>query len=230
MTMIEDMEPTARIVHADRYASFTELFREHVRDRDYRIESLDRSATSDLLVMAPHGGGIEPGTTELARLVAEALGASFYSFLGLLPDPMENFRTLHITSTRYDEPEARALAGRHRAICSLHGCRELEQIVYVGGLLNDAMRSLVENFRSMGLDAPDIGTHRFPAVDPANICHGGSSGAGIQIELGRGIRDRILADEGFARTLAGAVADSLAGAGRDNILPTDILGGSFLSR
>ena len=46
------------------YQSFRALARHEKRMRDYRI--LARPGRTGLLVMAPHGGGIEPGTDTLA--------------------------------------------------------------------------------------------------------------------------------------------------------------------
>jgi poly-gamma-glutamate hydrolase-like protein len=51
-------------------------------------------------LVAPHGGGIEPGTSELADAIA-ASDLSFYTFEGLKPSGNTD---LHITSTRFDEP------------------------------------------------------------------------------------------------------------------------------
>ncbi len=45
------------------------------KGKDYRIHL--RHGKSGILVMAPHGGGIEPGTTEIADAVAGA-ERSFY--------------------------------------------------------------------------------------------------------------------------------------------------------
>ncbi len=47
---------------------------------DYLI--LSRQGTSGIAVMAPHGGGIEPGTSEIANRVAGDEHA-YYSFEGL---------------------------------------------------------------------------------------------------------------------------------------------------
>ena len=56
--------------------------------------------------MAPHGGGIEPGTTEIAEAVA-GHEHTFYSFSGV---KARGNSVLHITSSRFDEPEGIAIA------------------------------------------------------------------------------------------------------------------------
>jgi phage replication-related protein YjqB (UPF0714/DUF867 family) len=51
-------------------------------------------------VIAPHGGGIEPGTSELATAIAGD-DFSLYLFEGL---KSAGNGELHITSTNFDEP------------------------------------------------------------------------------------------------------------------------------
>ena len=64
----------------DRYAGFAELAGHERLGTDYRIRL--RSACPAFAIVAPHGGGIEPGTSELAEAVSgEQL--SFYAFEGL---------------------------------------------------------------------------------------------------------------------------------------------------
>jgi phage replication-related protein YjqB (UPF0714/DUF867 family) len=53
---------------SDRYATFDALRSAHEEGRDFRVEW--RLGVSGIAVMAPHGGGIEPGTSEVARALA----------------------------------------------------------------------------------------------------------------------------------------------------------------
>ncbi len=69
------------------------------------MSSLHRSGSSGILVMAPHGGGIEPGTGDIADGVA-GQHHSFYCFKGI---KKQGNRALHITSNRFDEPLAMAM-------------------------------------------------------------------------------------------------------------------------
>ena len=64
----------------DRYASFDELCQHAVEGRDFRIRTVSRPGR--VAVIAPHGGGIEPGTSELAEAIASP-DLSFYAFEGL---------------------------------------------------------------------------------------------------------------------------------------------------
>lgn len=83
---------------ADKYPDFDTLSRNERAGVDFRI--LVRRAMSAFALVAPHGGGIEPGTSEIADGIA-ALEWSLYAFEGLKPSGNAD---LHITSTRFDEP------------------------------------------------------------------------------------------------------------------------------
>jgi len=81
------------------YRNYTELSQHARADIDFTVEA--REGASGILVMAIHGGGIEPGTSELADAIAGSRHG-YYSFRGLMPsdnrilhltnDPMRSFR------------------------------------------------------------------------------------------------------------------------------------------
>ena len=52
----------------DKYLNYAELKKNEKEEKDYVIRY--RKADSEIAVMAPHGGGIEPGTNDLADEVA----------------------------------------------------------------------------------------------------------------------------------------------------------------
>ncbi|MFX4608957.1 poly-gamma-glutamate hydrolase family protein, partial [Acinetobacter baumannii] len=83
---------------------YAELSSAHREGIDYHV-TVERRG-SGVAIVAPHGGRIERGTSEVARAIA---GNDFdlYLFEGALPTM--NFEMLHITSTRFDEPRALAL-------------------------------------------------------------------------------------------------------------------------
>ncbi len=78
------------------YRNFEELKEKEVEGRDYRIRKNLKDST--VLIMAPHGGKIEPGTAEIAEAIA-GHDYSFYSFEGLKADRNSN---LHIESHLFD--------------------------------------------------------------------------------------------------------------------------------
>lgn len=64
----------------DRYTSFVDLAANERPDIDYRIRVVDRG--SEIGILAPHGGWIEPGTSEIAEAIAGS-EFSFYVFESL---------------------------------------------------------------------------------------------------------------------------------------------------
>ena len=69
--------------HLNKYGSYAELARYEVQGRDYRVRASERPH-SPLLIVAPHGGMIEIGTSEIAHCVA-GNEYSVFSFEGLKP-------------------------------------------------------------------------------------------------------------------------------------------------
>src|SRR5579862_1463450 len=114
---------------ADKYESFAELAAWETDGRDYRIRAVQREG-SRVIVLAPHGGSIEIGTSELAELVA-GTEHSLFVFEGLKPYGAN--RDLHITSHRFDHPHCLALAAARDVTLAIHGCRG-ESHIYLGGL------------------------------------------------------------------------------------------------
>ena len=113
----------------DYYSNFEELKENTTEGKDWRIKTKNRK-DNHILVTAIHGGGIEPGTTELARRVANIGEYDFYTFEGLMPKHNER---LHITSTVFDEPTLLKMLDHSDETISIHGYSGEDPIVYVGG-------------------------------------------------------------------------------------------------
>ncbi len=170
----------------DRYHNFSELAAGEIEGVDFRVEVLDRS--TPLAVFAPHAGGIEPGCSEFARAVAGD-DLSLYLFEGLRRDS----HSMHITSVRFDEPRALALAAKTETIVTVHGCLEAEPLVFVGGLDQIRRAALVRAFLANGVPAaPDQSHH--PGRQPKNLCNRGLTGAGVQLEITDGLRRLMFKD------------------------------------
>lgn len=171
----------------DRYASFAELTREECEGRDFVI--LVKTAPSAVVVMAPHGGGIEPGTVDLAHAVAGA-DYGFYAFQGIKPS---GNAVLHITSDRFDEPRARRMARNADWVLTIHGCRGTASRVWVGG--RDARRrgAFVAALQAAGFHAEESLRPGLRGINPNNICNRGRTGRGVQLELSEGLRREMFA-------------------------------------
>ena len=65
----------------DKFKSMTELKELTKEGKDWEIECENRS--SIVTILALHGGGIEPATTELAYTIAHCGDYNYFSFKGM---------------------------------------------------------------------------------------------------------------------------------------------------
>lgn len=168
------------------YPSFAALQANEKIGVDYRIRL--RRGRSGIAVMAIHGGGIEPGTTEIAEAVAGDVH-TFYSFSGL---KASGNVSLHISSRKFDEPSGLDTAGTARTVVTIHGCKDSKAMTYVGG----RHRQLKLQIKKMLLaaDFPAADSRRFPGINPKNICNRNRSGMGVQLEISIAMRNRLFKD------------------------------------
>jgi phage replication-related protein YjqB (UPF0714/DUF867 family) len=186
----------------DKYASFAELARHEVHGADYRVQVIDRPRAR-ALVVAPHGGAIEIGTSELAASIAGA-EHSLFTFEGLKPYGQN--RGLHITSHCFDHPECLRLAARSPLTLAVHGCKG-EARVYVGGLDCELTALLTEQLAAAGFPA-SLADHPYPGRNPLNICNRGARGCGAQLEITRDLR-AYPARERLAGAVRAAISEHL---------------------
>jgi phage replication-related protein YjqB (UPF0714/DUF867 family) len=179
---------------ADKYSHFAELAENEVAGVDYR--TLSRRATPSFVIVAPHGGGIEPGTSEIADAIAEkdiAAGTnfSFYTFEGIKP---AGNAELHITSTHFDEPVCLTLIRDSDIVITIHGEHSDEgEGVFVGGLDKRLGRRIGRALKAAGFN---VSKHQDPdlqGIEPANLCNRGKTGAGVQLELSQAVRRQMFA-------------------------------------
>jgi len=180
------------------YTSFKELADRETEGQDYRIRIELRDPR--VLIMAPHGGTIEPTTAEIAEAIA-GIDYSFYSFEGLKTDS----RMLHIESHLFDEPRALQAARKADVVITVHGqLNQKEKFVMVGGL-NESLGSEI----TAQLKAASFQT-RPPAEglmgsDPMNICNRGKLKQGVQLEVSRKVRDVLRHDRDHLKLFCEAV-------------------------
>ena len=184
---------------SDSYQCFAELTQHESEGTDYAVRVSWRP-DSPLLVVAPHGGGIEAGTSELAASIASD-EHNLFTFDGL---KRSGNRRLHIGSKRFDHPECLELLTRCTVVLGVHGCLGERQI-YVGGLETQLMVRLIEELTSAGLPATSSVPAHLAGRDPLNICNRGTRGRGAQLEITMDLRLRPV-----RARLAGAVRRALA--------------------
>ncbi len=183
-----------------KYVSFAELARHEAEGQDYRVSAIERPA-SPALIVAPHGGTIEVGTSEIAALIAGE-DHSLFSFEGLKPQGRN--RELHITSHHFDHPDCLALAARCEFAIGVHGCKGEAQ-VFLGGLDTELTALLAHHIAAAGFEVVTEG-HRYPGRHPLNICNRGARGRGAQLEITYDLR-RAATREAIAKAARAAIAE-----------------------
>lgn len=167
----------------DKYTSFYSLKENYRNDIDYRIKKIDIGGK--ILILAPHGGGIERGTSELARAIA-GNDLSLYLFEGLMPKACES-QELHIPSTRFDEPKCLKLVQKFQTTLAIHGCGGKEPMIYVGGKDIDFKERLIAELAAKGYPV-QLGTEKYAGIYSSNICNRTNSRKGVQLEFSNGLR------------------------------------------
>ena len=164
----------------DKYHSYEALVAGgEIEGTDFDVTLLERPRSA-VLVVAPHGGSIEIGTSELATQIA-GTDYSLFTFNGRKREWGPN-RDLHITSHNFDHPSCIDLASRHSSVLAVHGCRGESSQIYVGGLDDELTTLLTQRLVAAGLPASSSG-HKYPGRNPLNICNRGARGKGAQLEF-----------------------------------------------
>ena len=143
---------------ADTYPNFATLEQHERAGIDYAV--LVRREEPAFAIIAPHGGGIEPGTSEIADAIA-CQRWSFYAFEGL---KRTGNRVLHLTSTCFDEPMCLVLLGNTNRVVTIHGEESDDdgEGVFVGGLDDDLGTSI-----GACLTAEGFNVRKHPGPQPA---------------------------------------------------------------
>ncbi len=167
----------------DTYANFAVLNAMEREGVDFCICVVPREAASTV-IFAPHGGGIEPGTSEVATQIAgEDLSCA--TFEGRKPTGNS---CLHITSTNFDEPRCLALVMASDNVLTIHGERSEKPAVFLGGrdaALGARVRAALEDSKYI------VEVYKDPKLQGmalTNICNRGRKRAGVQLELSLGLR------------------------------------------
>src|SRR5208283_913059 len=185
----------------DLYNSFAELAAAETEGVHYQIRVIERA--SKIVVVAPHGGKIEPGSSEMAALIAGD-DFSLYCFESLVSG-----RRLHITSSRFDEPMGLALVGASEVAIAVHGRADADdsRTVWMGGLHLQLCDQIGAWLERAGFE---ISTdHHMQGKHPLNICNRGRLRTGAQLEMPRSLRNRFRADLELRQSFVAAVRNAL---------------------
>ena len=169
----------------DKYSSFQELSAFEEEGVHYQILHKSRKGSA-FAIVAPHGGTIEPGTSEIARTLADD-SFTWYLFESKRPYD-DDYISLHITSHLFDEPQCIELIKNHQWVVTIHGCHDTEEFVYLGGLEKRLISSVGHSLDSSGI--PNSKTSkRFPGTHRNNLCNKGKSRMGLQVEISVPLRE-----------------------------------------
>jgi len=169
----------------DKYRNFTELKQNEKENQDYTI--LYRKVDSKIAILAPHGGGIEPGTVDIADSLA-GCDYTFYAFKGLKKTGNE---ILHINSNKFDEALGSSTSESAFIAIAIHGCKDKREIIYIGGRNQELKEKIMYSLRKAGFEAVITDVPGLRGIKPENICNRCRSGKGVQLEISRGLREKM---------------------------------------
>ncbi len=182
----------------DKYSSFDELQNHEAPDKDYQLYICD--AGSRVTIIAPHGGKIEPRTSDLAKRIARE-NYNCYCFEGLKE---KNNACLHITSHHFDEPNATRILSKSEVVVAIHACTGIAGLVHIGGLDKELGHLIARELEDRGVSVSNDHP-RFQGTNPENICNRGATGIGVQLEVTRDLRDDLGKVEVIARAVRAAL-------------------------
>jgi len=215
---METMAVLANTTTSDTYEHNTDLYKDpnlvETVDyaRRYRRQELfddglpDHCAVAKTTIIAPHGGGIEFGTSELCLAIAGYHPATlavrpgtgvtydYWMFEGLRAD---NNSVLHVTSTNCDDGVAVSLCAGALNALALHGFSasraglpEDAQVVLVGGRNAALKQHLLEELAAAELNAIDaVDHHDLNGNEVENIVNRTLLGMGGHLELTGPLRE-----------------------------------------
>lgn len=163
--------------------NFVKFFKDKKEGIHFKVE-LQLVENSDIAIIAIHGGLLEFGTETIAREIAKT-DYNYYIFIGL---KASSYEEMHLTSSQFDDERCLSIIKNCSTVISIHGYKDLEGPILVGGLNHSLKEILCEEFKKNGISA-EIATTRLTGTSPHNICNKGRSQKGVQLEIPIGLRD-----------------------------------------
>ncbi|KGF26303.1 MULTISPECIES: poly-gamma-glutamate hydrolase family protein [Staphylococcus] len=177
----------------DKYHSMKELQNETIENEDWEIMTEDRD--SDVTILAIHGGGIEPATSEIARVIANEGQFNYFVFNGIRT---KGNNELHVTSINYDNDIAMNLVKSSERAVTIHGCLGEEDVAYIGGKDNQLKERIANELNQIGVEVKEAPNH-MSGVQDDNIVNCTKNEVGVQIELTSSLRKSLFKNNKFNR-------------------------------
>lgn len=190
----------------NEFPNFAALKAAKIENIDYRIVVRRGARTGGAIVMAPHGGKIEPRTSLITETIAGG-DLDMYCFEGLMP---ESNRELHITSRNFDEATALELLRTKSTVVAIHGRQDRDDLatVYMGGKDAVLVSEIVRRLQEAGFQTKKD-NHPFPGIQDSNIVNRGLTGKGAQLEVPFSLRRRLGNEPELLERFCGAVREAI---------------------
>lgn len=190
---------------SDKYKNFKELSKSEVEGKDYKIVSKQKN--NNFLFVAPHGGNIEPGTSEIVKALSKNI-FSYYLFEGTKVKEMHNV-VLHLTSSHFDEPKLTKMLLRSNTTITIHGYGwdNKSEAVIVGGLDYILIKKIKFNFKKYGFKIKN--SKIFRGDNKKNICNKGISQKGVQLEINRILRRNLIKDKNKMKMFVESIYEAI---------------------
>lgn len=147
---------------------------------------------SPIAILALHGGGIEPGTEQIARFISENTTSSLYVFSARR---YQGNYELHIKSTEISPKQSEQLTRVVQACktgISIHGHNRNTDTVFISGTNQDLLNVITSSIKQVLGDRYRLDTKDVPldlnCSDPSNVLNKFPLG-GVQIELPPTLRE-----------------------------------------
>jgi len=196
----------------DLYSSFEELAHREEEERDFSITQIFHH--SPILIVAPHGGLIEGGTSEIADGIVDGRlngyffnGLTYKSTFDQLYKGREGgtARRMHLKSTRPQGERLDEALDHAELVVGVHGWWVPSEDLYIGGTQRQVMEALHASLRTEGFSARYATESGFDirGIHPKNFINRNQQG--VQIELCYGLRKKLKTDaaalELFSKTI-----------------------------
>lgn len=190
----------------NEFPNFAALRAAKIENTDYRIVVRRGARTGGAIVMAPHGGKIEPRTSLITETIA-GRDLDMYCFEGLMP---ESNRELHITSRNFDEATALELLRTKSTVVTIHGRQDRDDLatVYLGGKDAALISEIACRLQEAGFQTKKD-NHPFPGIQDSNIVNRGLTGKGAQLEVPLSLRRRLGNEPELLERFCGAVRKAI---------------------
>ena len=176
--------PGLKIAKKDFFADLDELKSEFKQGKDYEIRLLDRK--SKVTIVAPHGGGIEAGTSELAH----AVSGDKYNLFDFCALSFDARTKGHVTSTHFRDPQLSKLIDQSTICVSLHRMRDEHSTLYLGGK-NDQLKIFAAKELSKQGFKSTVNPPRLKGRSLNNFVNMAQE-AGLQIEIPKTLANQLI--------------------------------------